>query len=257
MDAAWQRWFAVADRFDAVLWLTPSQLHDVETRVGRGIRSFVVPHPAPAPAAMASRHPCRAGSSCSTRSFRASASTTRCARSRPCADRTPRRTSTSTATERSSPNSSGSPHELGVADAVVFQGHVSDPARAWAEADVFLFASTNEAQGLVVLEALSAGVPVVSYDMPYGPRDTLAHGGGLLVADGDVEALADALASGDRATAAFAIGSRRRVERRQDDGCRCLDACAGSGRAGRPRRAHRALTPTVRRSAGRGRSPRR
>ncbi len=51
MDAAWERWFAVADRFDAVLWLTPSQLDDVERRVGGGIRSFVVPHPAPEPPA--------------------------------------------------------------------------------------------------------------------------------------------------------------------------------------------------------------
>ena len=36
-------------------------------------------------------------------------------------------------------------------------------------------------------------MPVVSYDVPYGPRDSLSHGGGLLVADGDAEALAVAL----------------------------------------------------------------
>ena len=51
MDAAWERWLAVADRFDAVLWLTPSQRRDVERRAGGGIRSFVVPHPAPEPSA--------------------------------------------------------------------------------------------------------------------------------------------------------------------------------------------------------------
>jgi poly(glycerol-phosphate) alpha-glucosyltransferase len=41
----------------------------------------------------------------------------------------------------------------------------------------------------------------VSYDVPYGPRDSLRHGGGLLVADGDVDALAAALERviGDRA----------------------------------------------------------
>ena len=51
-----------------------------------------------------------------------------------------------------------------------------------------------------MLEALAAGVPVVSYDMPYGPRDTLARGGGVLVPDGDTGALAAALAAviGDR-----------------------------------------------------------
>ncbi len=53
MDAAWQRWFDVADRFDAVLWLTESQQRDVERRVGSGIRSAVVPHPAPQPSGLA------------------------------------------------------------------------------------------------------------------------------------------------------------------------------------------------------------
>ncbi len=44
-------------------------------------------------------------------------------------------------------------------------------------------------------------MPVVSYDMPYGPRDTLRHGGGMLVPDGEVTALAAALGEviGDRA----------------------------------------------------------
>ena len=60
MEPAWERWFAVADRFDAVLWLTPSQQRDVERRVGRGIRSFVVPHPALMPGDRRARPGCRA-----------------------------------------------------------------------------------------------------------------------------------------------------------------------------------------------------
>ena len=84
--------------------------------------------------------------------------------------------------------------ELGVEDAVKWIGHVADPeTQAWASADVLVLASTNEGQPLVVLEALAAGVPVVAYDMPYGPRDTLADGGGVLVPDGDIDALAAAL----------------------------------------------------------------
>ncbi len=84
--------------------------------------------------------------------------------------------------------------ELDIRDAVEWIGHVADPAtQAWASADVLVLASTNEGQPLVILEALAAGVPVVAYDMPYGPRDTLAHGGGVLVADGDINALAAAL----------------------------------------------------------------
>ncbi|WP_341577748.1 glycosyltransferase family 4 protein [Microbacterium schleiferi] len=192
MDAAWQRWFEIADRFDGVLWLTPSQRDDVERRFGGRLRSFVVPHPAPvvsAPsdpvagrivilnsliprkrvdhvlralpvvrAAVPAAHLCVYGDGASGAELRALAA------------------------------------ELGVADAVEWIGHVADPAtQAWASADVLVLASTNEGQPLVILEALTAGVPVVAYDMPYGPRDTLAHGGGVLVSDGDIDALAAAL----------------------------------------------------------------
>src|SRR5690606_17488320 len=47
--------------------------------------------------------------------------------------------------------------------------------------------------GLSLAEALSHGCPVISYDVRYGPSDLLAGGGGVLVPDGDVDALAEAL----------------------------------------------------------------
>jgi poly(glycerol-phosphate) alpha-glucosyltransferase len=199
MDAAWQRWFGVADRFDGVLWLTGTQQRDVERRVGRGIRSSVVPHPAPAPAGLEAKPvPGRVVMLNSLiarkRVDHAVRALAEVRKTRPEAhlhvygDGAQRGELEALAAQ------------LGVSRAVVFQGHSSDPAQAWAEADVFVLASTNEGQPLVVLEALAAGVPVVSYDMPYGPRDTLARGGGVLVPDGDTEALARALDAviGDR-----------------------------------------------------------
>ena len=79
-------------------------------------------------------------------------------------------------------------------------GHQADVEEAWQPADVFVFASTNEGQPQVVLEALGRGVPVVSYDLPSGPADMLSAGGGVLVPGGDVPALAGAMLSvaGDR-----------------------------------------------------------
>jgi glycosyltransferase involved in cell wall biosynthesis len=52
--------------------------------------------------------------------------------------------------------------------------------------DVFVFASTTETQGLVLLEAMALGVPVVSTAV-LGTRDILAAGRGALVADGTLE----------------------------------------------------------------------
>lgn len=46
--------------------------------------------------------------------------------------------------------------------------------------------------GMVLLEAMSCGVPVVSFDCPCGPKDLITDGeNGYLVEDGDIEKLAD------------------------------------------------------------------
>ncbi|MGB5541007.1 MAG: glycosyltransferase [Gammaproteobacteria bacterium] len=51
--------------------------------------------------------------------------------------------------------------------------------------DVFVFASSTETQGLVLLEAMALGVPVVS-TARMGTQDILADGRGALVSDGTV-----------------------------------------------------------------------
>ncbi|MGZ0711617.1 glycosyltransferase (plasmid) [Coraliomargarita sp. W4R53] len=210
MDAGWQRWFAKADQFDAVLWLTPSQQRDVERRFGGSIHSSVVPHPAPDYSAL----------EISPAPGRIVVMNSLIPRKR--VDHVLRALA-----ELRKDVAHAHVHvygdgalrdelalladELGVKDAVTWRGQVADPTAAWATADVFVLASTNEGQGLVVLEALAAGVPVVSYDMPYGPRDSLASGGGVLVDDGDIGGLTEALRAilSDRA-----VRARRSAEGR-------------------------------------------
>jgi len=58
-------------------------------------------------------------------------------------------------------------------------------------ADVFVFASRTETQGLVLLEAMTLGVPVVSTSV-MGTRDILAPGKGALIALEDVQDFAAA-----------------------------------------------------------------
>jgi glycosyltransferase involved in cell wall biosynthesis len=55
--------------------------------------------------------------------------------------------------------------DLGIADAVLFVGYLSRDGElqdCYAAGDVFVFASRTETQGLVLLEALALGVPVVA-----------------------------------------------------------------------------------------------
>lgn len=70
----------------------------------------------------------------------------------------------------------------GLSRKVIFTGivpHEEIPDYA-AAADLFVFTSVTDTQGLVLVEAMAAGVPAVAVEAP-GPIDILAGGGGLLV----------------------------------------------------------------------------
>jgi len=84
--------------------------------------------------------------------------------------------------------------QLGVGRRVALPGFVPNPRAQMAAASVFVLASVWEGFGNVLVEAMSAGTPVVATDCPSGPREILADGSyGPLVAVGDVGAMADAI----------------------------------------------------------------
>ncbi len=78
---------------------------------------------------------------------------------------------------------------------LVLLGHLSrsELADAYAAMDVFAFSSQSETQGLVVVEAMAAGTPVVALDAP-GVREAVRdlHNGRLLPTE-EVSAFAEAL----------------------------------------------------------------
>ncbi|SEL68802.1 glycosyltransferase [Halomonas daqiaonensis] len=83
----------------------------------------------------------------------------------------------------------------GVAGRLHFTGRLQDQALidAYHAMDVFAFASHSETQGMVVAEAMAAGLPVVAIDAP-GVREVVVDGrNGRLLAEDDVDAMAEAL----------------------------------------------------------------
>jgi glycosyltransferase involved in cell wall biosynthesis len=79
---------------------------------------------------------------------------------------------------------------LGIADRVVFVGPVQDPYDFYRRLDVFVLPSLDEGFGLVLLEAMATGVPVIGTRVG-GVPEILTHGvNGWLVEPGDPVALA-------------------------------------------------------------------
>lgn len=85
--------------------------------------------------------------------------------------------------------------QLGVADTVSLTGFLANPQWLIAGCDLFVLPSRREGSGgLVLVEAMSHGVPIVAADCVSGPRDVLVDGAiGDLVPPEDVTALADAI----------------------------------------------------------------
>lgn len=86
--------------------------------------------------------------------------------------------------------------ETGVGERIAFAGFVApeEMPRVYASAEVFAFCSRTDTQGLVLVEAKAAGLPVVSVNA-FGPTEVVADGvDGFLVED-DAEAFSMALTS--------------------------------------------------------------
>lgn len=82
----------------------------------------------------------------------------------------------------------------GLADRVKFLGQQDNPVKYLSKADGLVLSSDYEGFGLVLVEALGCGIPVVSTDCPDGPREILGDGAyGRLAPCGDAGALARAL----------------------------------------------------------------
>jgi len=80
---------------------------------------------------------------------------------------------------------------LGLQDQVILAGHVQDIRQEYLHAQLFVLSSRFEGFGLVVLEALTCGLPVVSFDCIAGPSEIIEDGiDGLLVSPENIDELA-------------------------------------------------------------------
>lgn len=82
--------------------------------------------------------------------------------------------------------------KLGIQDNVEFMGWSDNPWKQIDPADCLILSSTSEGFGLVLCEALSRGLPIISSNCPVGPDDIIKQGkNGFLYTLGNVDELAN------------------------------------------------------------------
>lgn len=188
MNALWSRWFDRIDAFDAVLWPTEAQHADVAARFGDRPTFAVVPNPVE-----------QVGPSAGTTDPQRVVMLNRLAPQKR-VDRAIRAWSRVIAAlpqARLDIYGDGPDRvalqrlieELGLAASVRLHGHVDDRDQVFDTAALMLVSTAYEGQGLSIAEALVRGVPVVSFDVRYGPRETIGAAG-IVVPPADVDALA-------------------------------------------------------------------
>ena len=73
----------------------------------------------------------------------------------------------------------------------ILNGRTSDVQYEYCNSSLAVCSSRFEGFGLAIVEAMACGLPVVSFDCPWGPRSIIKDGeDGVLVENGNVERLA-------------------------------------------------------------------
>ena len=76
---------------------------------------------------------------------------------------------------------------LGVASSVKFYPPVKNIQEKYKEASIYVMSSRFEGFGMVLIEAMSFGVPCISFDCPHGPADIIKNGeDGFLIENGAI-----------------------------------------------------------------------
>ena len=189
----WQRWLSTFDRYDAVLWPTAAQRDEVAARFDDPGTFHVVPNTielGTAPPDAAFRDPHRVVMlnrlapqkrvDLAIRAWQRVAEVVPEARLDVYGDG-PLRDELQALID-----------ELGVAASVTLHGATDQRDAIFDRAALFVTSTAFEGQGLSIAEALARGLPVVSFDARYGPREAIADAG-IVVPPGDVDAFADAI----------------------------------------------------------------
>lgn len=84
--------------------------------------------------------------------------------------------------------------DVGLSDVIILKGAVNDLNHRMLDYSAFICSSHTECFPMVILEAMTVGLPVISFDCPFGPRNIIQHGvDGFLTPNQNIELLAQSI----------------------------------------------------------------
>jgi len=85
-------------------------------------------------------------------------------------------------------------NHLGLSHIIKLFPPTKELAKVMNQASLFVLPSRFEGFGMVIIEAMATGLPVIAFDCPVGPRNIIRNGvNGVLVEGGNIESLANEL----------------------------------------------------------------
>ncbi|OTO14324.1 glycosyltransferase, partial [Enterococcus sp. 3H8_DIV0648] len=107
--------------------------------------------------------------------------------------------------------------QLNLSEAVKFRGYLVELDDEYKKMHAILLTSSYEGFCLALLEGISYGIPAISYDINYGPKEMIDSGtSGYLVTNGCIEELADKVIETVSDPSEYAAFSKRSFDKSKD-----------------------------------------
>lgn len=84
--------------------------------------------------------------------------------------------------------------QMDLSKTILLGNPVKQIEEKYKKAAIYVMTSRSEGFGMVLIEAMTYGIPCVSFNVPHGPADIISHNSdGFLIQNGDIRAFANAI----------------------------------------------------------------